>query len=245
MAKPGSKRRGRMHDAEGAREAILNAGEEVFAEHGFDGARVDDIAEVSGYNKSLIFQYFGDKLGLYAAVIRRSDEQMRGWQDEALAILTTESAMSVEEVKDLLRKYISLYFDYLVEHPRYLHIFNWEFAEGWQTFSKVVTERDFQDIEDFTPVFSKFQAAGLMRAEPNPLIQYTAAMFMANIYLAVLPMYQIFLPKADLNSPSILAQGKEFIVEFIMNGLLVDGQAKRQPRSKKRIASSRAMKQQV
>ena len=58
-----------MHDAEGAREAILNAGEEVFAEHGFDGARIDAIAKSSGYNKSLIFQYFGDKLGLYAAVI--------------------------------------------------------------------------------------------------------------------------------------------------------------------------------
>jgi AcrR family transcriptional regulator len=37
MSKPGS-RSGRTHDAEGAREAILNAAEEVFAEHGFDGA---------------------------------------------------------------------------------------------------------------------------------------------------------------------------------------------------------------
>ena len=48
---PGS-RRGRTHDAEGAREAILNAAEEVFAEHGFDGARIDSIAKVAGYNRA-------------------------------------------------------------------------------------------------------------------------------------------------------------------------------------------------
>ena len=44
MSEPGS-RRGRVHDAEGTRMAILDAAEEVFAEHGFDGARVDAIAE--------------------------------------------------------------------------------------------------------------------------------------------------------------------------------------------------------
>ena len=74
-----------MHDAEGAREAILNAGEEVFAEHGFDRARIDAIAKASGYNKSLIFQYFSDKLGLYAAVIRtptnrRGAGKTRRWE---------------------------------------------------------------------------------------------------------------------------------------------------------------------
>ena len=78
------KRRGRMHDAEGTRDAILNAAEEVFAQHGFDGARIDAIAATAGYNKSLIFQYFGDKLGLYAAVVRRADDQTRFMQNEAL-----------------------------------------------------------------------------------------------------------------------------------------------------------------
>src|SRR5215510_41033 len=104
MPKPGSKR-GRVHDAEGARQAILDAAEEVFAEHGFDGARVDVIAKVSGYNKSLIFQYFDDKLGLYAAVIRRSDDQMRGWQNEAISRLIAMPVVNIEQIKSLLRNY--------------------------------------------------------------------------------------------------------------------------------------------
>src|SRR5712692_11153537 len=84
----------RERDAEVARQAILNAAEEVFAEHGFDGARIDAIARVAGYNKSLIFQYFGDKLGLYAEMIRRADEQTREVQNQALSGFSSETALS-------------------------------------------------------------------------------------------------------------------------------------------------------
>ena len=53
------------------RLAILDAAEVVFSEHGFDGACIDAIAEGSGHNKTLIFRYFGDKLNLYAEVLKR------------------------------------------------------------------------------------------------------------------------------------------------------------------------------
>lgn len=61
MAESGS-RHGRPRDAQRARKAILDAAEAVFAQHGFDGARIDAIAKASGYNTSLLFQYFGESL---------------------------------------------------------------------------------------------------------------------------------------------------------------------------------------
>src|SRR6266849_5989322 len=93
MSEPGS-RRGRVHDAEGTREAILNAAEVVFAEHGFDGARIDAIAAQAGYNKSLIFQYFGDKLGLYAAVIGRADKDISELEARVLAPLLEDATVA-------------------------------------------------------------------------------------------------------------------------------------------------------
>src|SRR5437763_8117985 len=93
MSEPGS-RRGRAHDAEGAREAILNAAEEVFAEHGFDGARIDAIAAEAGYNKSLIFHYFDDKLGLYAEVVRRADQEMTALQMRVLTPLLEDETVT-------------------------------------------------------------------------------------------------------------------------------------------------------
>lgn len=220
--KPGHPR-SRGRDAEETRDAILDAGEIVFAEHGFDGARVDAIAEASGYNKSLIFQYFDDKLGLYAAVIRRADEDTRDMQNRAmLELMGKDRHLDLPRLQSILREYVGWYFDYLVGHPRILRIFNWEMAEGWQTFSKVATERDFQDVEEFAPIFQQLQDKGLMRAAPDALLQYTTALFAINAYLAIVPLYQTLEPGVDLNSPAAMRQGREFVIEFVMNGLLVE-----------------------
>ncbi len=241
--KPGH-RRGRAHDAEGARDAILDAGERVFAKHGFDGARIDAIAQEAGYNKSLIFQYFEDKLGLYSAVIRRADNDMRVWQDEALKELREIEAapLNVDRIRDLLRRFVGVYFDYLVEHPNVLRIYNWELAEGWQTFAQIWNERDRQDVEEFTPVFDKLQEAGLLRAEPNALLQYTTALFACHTYLAVPSMYRDLVPSGDFSSPEAIRAGREFTIDFITSGLLVQPGKDKPKNTKKTQAAASAKK---
>src|SRR3989442_3390415 len=96
MDDSGPGRRGRVHDAEGARRAILNAAEEVFAEHGFDGARIDAIAAKAGYNKSLLFQYFGDKIGLYAMVANRARRDIRELEARVLAPLLEDESVATD-----------------------------------------------------------------------------------------------------------------------------------------------------
>src|SRR5713226_8484969 len=100
---------------ETSREAILTAAEVVFAEHGFDGARIDTIANVSGYNKNLIFRYFGDKLGLYAEVVKRADREMSALQASLLApLLEDETIISnAHAFKAFLETVIRAFFDYL------------------------------------------------------------------------------------------------------------------------------------
>src|SRR5205809_5042899 len=171
---PGSKRgRGRAHDAEGAREAILNAAEAVFAEHGFDGARIDAIAATAGYNKSLIFQYFDDKLGLYAEVVRRADREINELQAGVITVLSEDEtiASNAHKFRTLLETAIKGFFDYLVEHPRIRRILIWEVAEGWQTYAKIMSQRDREDIERFRPFFSRLQSAGLLRSDFDPIVQ--------------------------------------------------------------------------
>lgn len=50
--------------------AILEAAEIEFDLHGFDGVRIEHVADRSGYNKSLVYRYFGGKPGLWDAVVR-------------------------------------------------------------------------------------------------------------------------------------------------------------------------------
>lgn len=71
----GRNRTSRPYDSRRTKEHILAAAEAVFARRGFSGARVDAIAAASGYNKSLIYQYFGDKMALYTEVVKRVDRK--------------------------------------------------------------------------------------------------------------------------------------------------------------------------
>ena len=222
MSEPGS-RRGRAHDAQGAREAILNAAEAVFAEHGFDGARIDAIAAKAGYNKSLIFQYFGDKLGLYAQVVRRADAEMSGLQTQMMAAFNEEgAAASADKLRALLRTFMCVYFDYLVSHPRFARILLWEMAEGWQTMAKIFSQRDVDDIKQFKPFLDQVRSAGLLRSDFDPVAQIMMIEFLYPCYLAILPLYRIFLPGEELSSATALERARDYIVEFVIHGMVAD-----------------------
>ena len=49
-------------------QAILAAATQVFAEKGFDGARIEEIAELAGVNKAGLYYHLGNKADIYAAV---------------------------------------------------------------------------------------------------------------------------------------------------------------------------------
>lgn len=48
-----------------SREALLEAAALEFAAHGFDGVRMEHVAQRAGYNKSLVYRHFGDKQTLF------------------------------------------------------------------------------------------------------------------------------------------------------------------------------------
>src|SRR5260370_12855112 len=124
----------RERDAEVAREAILEAAEEVFAREVFAGAVMDAIGAQAGYHKSLIFHYFRDKEGLYRAIMARFKRRM---VDVYLGPLTAfaqcSDEMSVSRVRMFLELSIDRYFAFLTQHPRNLLIMEWEAAAGSHT----------------------------------------------------------------------------------------------------------------
>ena len=62
----------RRRDAARTRNEILDVATREFAEHGFAGARVDEIAERTRTTKRMIYYYFGGKEQLYVAVLERA-----------------------------------------------------------------------------------------------------------------------------------------------------------------------------
>jgi AcrR family transcriptional regulator len=64
--------------AERRRESILDAATEVFAAAGYRAAKVSDVAARIGVSEPVIFQNFGSKEALYAAVLDRVADGVRG-----------------------------------------------------------------------------------------------------------------------------------------------------------------------
>jgi TetR/AcrR family transcriptional regulator len=59
------------------RQRILEAAAEVFAERGFGGAGVDEIARRAGVNKAMLYYHVGDKAALFAEVVNSNVEGIR------------------------------------------------------------------------------------------------------------------------------------------------------------------------
>ena len=58
------------------REQLLDIGRQLFAERGFDGTSIEEIAAQAGVSKPVVYEHFGGKEGLYAVVVDREMERL-------------------------------------------------------------------------------------------------------------------------------------------------------------------------
>jgi AcrR family transcriptional regulator len=85
----GSSRIKRAADAEARRERIVEAAMRHFAEHGYRGGRVEDIANEVGVAKGTVFLDFTSKEGLFLAAYRRAVSSLPAWLDAPEDVVET------------------------------------------------------------------------------------------------------------------------------------------------------------
>jgi AcrR family transcriptional regulator len=101
-------RRVRMTGAE-RREQLLDIGRTVFAEKGFEGTSVEEIAAKAGVSKPVVYEHFGGKEGLYAVIV---DREMRQLLDMVTGALTAGHPRELlEQAAFALLDYIERYTD--------------------------------------------------------------------------------------------------------------------------------------
>ena len=58
------------------REQLLDIGRRLFAERGFEGTSIEEIAAKAGVSKPVVYEHFGGKEGLYAVVVDREVDRL-------------------------------------------------------------------------------------------------------------------------------------------------------------------------
>ena len=117
------------------KDLVLKAGEEVFSKKGLFGARVDEIAALSGVNKRLIYKEFSSKEELYKAVLHKAYKKMTNAESKIFAPYKT--------CEEAIGNVIKMYFEFLNNNPSYVKLILWEnLNEG-----KYIKEMDLSDIK--------------------------------------------------------------------------------------------------
>ncbi|MFG2532300.1 TetR family transcriptional regulator [Streptomyces sp. NPDC048516] len=117
-------------DTARTKQLLLDAAVEEFAECGADGARIARIATRAGVNKERIYQYFGSKEKLFAAVLASELEKIA-----AAVPLTAGQAGDLGD-------YAGRVFDYHRRHPHFVRLLAWE---GLQCSDRIAAESERTD----------------------------------------------------------------------------------------------------
>ncbi|WP_110945818.1 TetR/AcrR family transcriptional regulator [Streptomyces avicenniae] len=111
-ARPARRARRRMTGTE-RREQLLDIGRTLFAERGFDGTSVEEIAAKAGVSKPVVYEHFGGKEGLYAVVVDREMSRL-------LEMVT--GALTAGHPRELLEQAAFALLDYIEQSTDGFHI---------------------------------------------------------------------------------------------------------------------------
>ncbi|TDQ54868.1 TetR/AcrR family transcriptional regulator [Actinorugispora endophytica] len=125
-------RRKRMTGKE-RREQLLDIGRELFAERGFDGTSVEEIAARAGVSKPVVYEHFGGKEGVYAVVVDREMQYLLGMVSDALV---------ADQAKDKLEGAALALLRYVEEHSQGFRILarDSHAASGTGSFASLISD---------------------------------------------------------------------------------------------------------
>jgi AcrR family transcriptional regulator len=168
----------RVRDPARTRARILEAATREFARSGLGGARVDRIAKRAGANKRMLYYYFGDKDGLFLAVLEHAYQQIRAAELE-LHLLDVPPVEGV-------RRLVEFTWRYYLAHPEFLTLLNSENLHRARHLkrSRNVRATNSPLIAMLAEILRRGAAAGTFRSGVDALQLYISIAGLAYFYLS-------------------------------------------------------------
>ena len=194
------------------RQRILDAALEEFSRYGLGGARVDRIAERAAANKRMLYYYFGDKDGLFLAVLEQSYVQIR----------SAERALDLEhrDPREALKRLVQFTWRYYLDHPEFMTLLNSENLHKGRHVrkSRRVPQMHTTLVATLRSVLRRGEAQGLFRAGVDPVQLYISIAGEGYFYLSNrYTLSRIF--DRDLMAPRALTSRARHITRMILNAV--------------------------
>ncbi|MEU3841279.1 TetR/AcrR family transcriptional regulator [Streptomyces sp. NPDC028635] len=125
-ANQGQRTRRRLSTAE-RREQLLTVGARLFSESPYDDVWIEQVAEIAGVSRGLLYHYFPTKREFFAAVVERESERM----------LRMTAAVPGVPVREQLTVVLDAYLEHVRAHAHGYRAFHRADAAGDQTVRRV------------------------------------------------------------------------------------------------------------
>jgi TetR/AcrR family transcriptional regulator len=160
-------------------EKILTAARAVFAENGYNGAHVDEIAERAGVNKATLYYQIGDKDTLFANVIH----QVIGNAAQGIA----HAVAKVDQPEEKLKVYINCIAANVDKNPELPSIMMREVAADGAHLPRVVVEDIVAVLTILTGILEEGRKKGIF-VEVGPFLIHMMIVGTILFYKKALPI---------------------------------------------------------
>ncbi|MFK5878735.1 MAG: TetR/AcrR family transcriptional regulator [Flavobacteriaceae bacterium] len=191
---------------------ILNAAEKIFQAKGMDGARMQEIADKAGINKSMLHYYYRSKELLFEAVFSKAFSLLA---PQLNTILNDDSSIE-EKIKSFTFNYIS----FISKHPYLPNFIIQELNRNPEFVKRMSQNSAFPNLD-------KFKKQVAIEIE-NKIIKPIKAeqLFIHILSLNIFPFVATPLIKAFINVDNktykqLLNDRKNEVSEFIINSIKV------------------------
>ena len=196
-------------DPDATRKNILQIATEEFADKGFSGARVDDIAARTSTSKRMIYYYFGDKEGLFVAVVEQAYGRIRH----------IESTLKLDDLEpeSALRTLVGFTFDYQNAHEGFIRLVMVENIHRGVHLARSgnIEELNVPAIATLRDIYTRGRATGTFRDGIDEIDLHMSISALCFFNVANRATFSRIFAR-DMASPQALARRREIVIDTIL-----------------------------
>lgn len=200
-------------------EKIFESATEVFIEKGMDGARMQDIANRAGINKSLLHYYYRTKDHLFNAVF----EMIAGQMFKKFAPIFDEKLPLEEKLRFFFREHIA----FLQENPRLPSFILNEFHRHPDRIKKII-----QGV-DINKIWATLEAQHREELKKYNITRETIPQFMTTVAgmsvfpFVAKPVIAGVMEKMGYNFDEYIEERKKYAADFVIKAITIHEGEKR------------------
>lgn len=201
----------RSEPFESAKERVLRAALEVFADRGFDGAGTTEIARRAGVTQPLVHYHFATKAALWEAAVAHLFARLATLTDGAAAELVDLDPVS--RLKVMLRRYVR----FSAAHPEVSRFFLREGARPSPRLDWLVEHHARPLHDTLAALLGDAQRAGVLKALSLDALGCLVIVAGSSPFAA--PALVEAEHGLDLRDPAVVERYADVIVEALFHGV--------------------------